>query len=624
MKVVFIAFTDNGLGLAQRLAQGLEQQGCETDVTRGFGPNKVNHKAWALHWFHEADALVFISATGIAVRTVAPLLEGKGTDPAVVVLDDRGTNCIPLISGHLGGANNLARTLSDFCGARCVVTTASDVNRVFAVDSWAKSQGVRVPETTGIKMITSALLKGEPVGCFSAFEIDGIVPPGIKMISYEDLLANDGSIPVFHIGCRTLNNADLDLVVPAAVLGIGCRKGTSCQAIEEGSALFLEQAGVHPAAVCGVASIDLKANEPGLVQFAANHKLPFETYSAEVLNAQEGEFSSSEFVTDVTGTNCVCERAACVNSKYLLTKKTVINGITFAIAIKDFSLMWPEVLSCGAFAPSEDPEDLEMLNATPAAEEPTLGESELIVVGLGPGDPAFMSQEAVAALQDADVLCGYHVYVDLAKAVAPDTPVFTTPMTKEIDRCRAALEMAAQGKRVAMVCSGDAGVYGMAGLCMELAHEFSPVDIRVIPGITAALSGASRLGAPLTHDFCVISLSDLLTPWELIEQRLSAAAQADFCVALYNPASKKRSDYLQKACDLMLAGGKGPNTICGIVRNIGRPGEETWVGTLEQLRTYPADMFCTVFIGNSNTVIIDGKMVTPRGYQKKRQWNKEA
>ena len=245
------------------------------------------------------------------------------------------------------------------------------------------------------------------------------------------------------------------------------------------------------------------------------------------------------------------------------------------------------------------------------------------MVGLGPGDPAFMSQECVEALQTAEMICGYHVYVDLAKQVAPETPVFTTPMTKEIDRCRAALEMAASGKRVAMVCSGDAGVFGMAGLCMELAHEFNPVDIRVIPGITAALSGASRLGAPLTHDFCVISLSDLLTPWELIEQRLKAAAQADFCVALYNPASKKRSDYLQKACDLLMTG-KEPETICGVVRNIGRPGEETWVGTLEQLRTYPADMFCTVFIGNSNTVIIDGKMVTPRGYQKKRQWNKEA
>ena len=199
---------------------------------------------------------------------------------------------------------------------------------------------------------------------------------------------------------------------------------------------------------------------------------------------------------------------------------------------------------------------------------------KLYIVGLGPGAETMMTAAARTAVCDAEMLCGYTVYVDLVRHLVPETPVLTTPMTQEIDRCRAALEKAAQGTTVAMVCSGDAGVYGMAGLIYQLAGEYPPVEIEVVVGVTAALSGAAVLGAPLTHDFAVISLSDLLTPWELIEKRLDAAASADFCLALYNPASKKRADYLQKACDILLRH-KSPDTVCGYVRNIGREGQQS-------------------------------------------------
>lgn len=246
---------------------------------------------------------------------------------------------------------------------------------------------------------------------------------------------------------------------------------------------------------------------------------------------------------------------------------------------------------------------------------------KVIVVGLGPGSEGQMTGDAVAALKGADLICGYTVYVELAKPVAPDTPVLTTPMTKEIDRCRAALAEAAGGKTVAMVCSGDAGVYGMSGLIYELAGEFPGVEVEVVCGVTAALSGGAVLGAPLVHDFCTISLSDRLTPWEKIERRLAAAASADFCIAMYNPSSKLRPGYLAKACDVLLASGKGPGTVCGVVRNIGREGESCWTGTLEELRAYEVDMFSTVFIGNEETTLIDGKMVTPRGYQGKKEWD---
>lgn len=239
---------------------------------------------------------------------------------------------------------------------------------------------------------------------------------------------------------------------------------------------------------------------------------------------------------------------------------------------------------------------------------------EVFVVGIGPGGAEFMTFQAQAALEQADVLCGYTVYVDLVKGHFPGKKIYTTPMRQELDRCRWALETASQGGTVALVCSGDAGVYGMAGPLLQLWDDFPDVEVEIVPGVTAAQSGAALLGAPLGHDFCVISLSDLLTPWEIIEKRLECAAQGDFAVCIYNPASKKRTDYLQKACDILLHH-KKPDTLCGWVRNIGREGEEQKLLTLVQLREEQVDMFTTVFIGSSTTQNVGGRMVTPRGYR---------
>ena len=248
------------------------------------------------------------------------------------------------------------------------------------------------------------------------------------------------------------------------------------------------------------------------------------------------------------------------------------------------------------------------------SQEANEARGKLVVVGLGPGGADDMSGRARSAIREADLIAGYTVYVDLLRDEFPEKEILTTPMRKEVDRCRAALEAAAGGRNVAMVCSGDPGVYGMAGLIFELAQEYPPIDIEVVPGVSASTGGAAVLGAPLMHDWCTISLSDLLTPWEKIEQRLTAAAQADFVISLYNPASHKRPDYLQRACDILLAAGKAPETVCGTVRNIGRAGEEASVMTLAELRDTPVDMFTCVFIGNSQTREIDGRMVTPRGY----------
>ena len=236
------------------------------------------------------------------------------------------------------------------------------------------------------------------------------------------------------------------------------------------------------------------------------------------------------------------------------------------------------------------------------------------MVGIGPGDYREMTVRAVDALNACDVIVGYHVYVDLVKEHFPDKEFHTTPMRREVDRCKLALELAREGRDVAMICSGDAGIYGMAGLIYELLGDEGDIEVEVVGGLTAACSGAARLGAPLTHDFAVISLSDLLTPWETIERRLECAAMGDFAVALYNPSSVKRRDYLQRACNILLRHAK-PETVCGAVRNIGREGEAVEVMTLAELRDYEADMFTTVFVGNSHTRVIDGHMVTPRGYR---------
>ncbi len=236
------------------------------------------------------------------------------------------------------------------------------------------------------------------------------------------------------------------------------------------------------------------------------------------------------------------------------------------------------------------------------------------MIGIGPGAYDQMTGRAIRAMEESDVIIGYTVYVDLVKEYFAGKEFMTTPMKKEVERCELAFEEASGGKIVSMICSGDAGVYGMAGLMYEIGERYPQVELEIIPGVTAATGGAAVLGAPLIHDFCLISLSDLLTPWEKIEARLLGASQADFVICLYNPSSRKRSDYLQKACDLMMQY-KSPETVCGIVSNIAREGESARVLTLAELRDTKVDMFTTVFVGNSQTKEIGGKMVTPRGYR---------
>lgn len=239
--------------------------------------------------------------------------------------------------------------------------------------------------------------------------------------------------------------------------------------------------------------------------------------------------------------------------------------------------------------------------------------SKLFVVGIGAGNYDSLTVAAVKRLEASDLIVGYTVYCELMRPYFPQKEFLATPMMKEIERCRLALEQAAAGKKVSLICSGDAGIYGMASPVLELAPQYG-VEITVLPGVTAACSGAALLGSPITSDFAVLSLSDLLTPMEEIEKRTEAAARGGLCAVIYNPASKKRADYLRRCCEIFLQYRPG-DTVCGIARNIGREGESVQTLTLAELAEYKADMFTTIFIGNASTRLIGGKMVTLRGYR---------
>ncbi len=245
------------------------------------------------------------------------------------------------------------------------------------------------------------------------------------------------------------------------------------------------------------------------------------------------------------------------------------------------------------------------------SEELTVG--KLFVIGIGPGNDGLLTFQAREAIKACELLCGYHVYTELIKKYFPDKEYYETPMGQELERCRYACRQASAGRITGMLSSGDAGIYGMAGPVLEMAEEFG-IEAEVVPGITAAVSGAAKLGAPLMNDFCVISLSDLLTPWEVIEKRLRGASAADFTIVIYNPMSKGRPENLKRGCDIILEV-KSPRTACGYVRNVGREGEEVRTLTLEELRETELDMFTTVFIGASNTYISGGRLITGRGYR---------
>lgn len=328
MRFAAIAFSERGMALGNRLKDAIPDFSLEHCRQNGLA-------SWAGTAFQQADALVFIGAMGIAVRAIAPFLKSKLSDPAVIVIDELGRHVIPVLSGHVGGANEIADKLADILGTNAVITTATDINHVFAIDTWAKKQGLIIANPENIKVVSSKLLSGGTVKIKSQFPIQGTFP--------ENVTLDDKNYDVL-ITCDTKGKADaLRLIPPILTLGVGCRRDTKIEAMNEAYEMLLKKSSCHPSAIGKTASIDLKKDEPGLIEFCHQRGLPFYTYAAKELAAVEGNFSHSAFVEKITGIGNVCERAAVLCSGgSLISKKDAGNGVTMALAIKMPKLRFEE------------------------------------------------------------------------------------------------------------------------------------------------------------------------------------------------------------------------------------------------------------------------------------------
>ena len=509
-------------------------------------------------WQH-VDGLVLFCATGVAVRLVGPLLADKRTDPAVVCVDEAGRFAIALCGGHARGANGLARDVAAAIGAAPVVTTATDAVDVPALD-----------ELPGFVAV------GDIAGVARAW-LNGSAPSVERTLEWPvPFTGGDGPARVLVTDEAVDGARDLVVLHPLSlVVGMGASTDATAGAADEWLGATLARAGLTRSSVGAVATIDRRATDPAVTSLG----LPVRAFDAVALS-QFDVPNPSDVVEAEVGTPSVAEAAALAaagEGAELVVPKQKGATVTIAIARR----------------------------ARP--------EGSVTVVGLGPGDPRHRTSAAVAAIRRADIVIGYERYVDQCEdLLGPAQQAIRHPIGAESDRCRDALSRASAGAHVVLVCSGDAGVFAMAGLVHELATSGSPT-IEVLPGVTAASAAAALVGAPLAHDHAYISLSDLLTPWNIIEDRLRAVAASDLAVALYNPRSSRRTWQLEAARSI-LAESRSPSTPVGVVTDASRPGQRVTVTTLDALDCEAVGMLSIVIVGSSTSFEANGRIVTPRGY----------
>ncbi|MFC7263542.1 precorrin-3B C(17)-methyltransferase [Streptomyces lutosisoli] len=528
--------------------------------------------------FAECDQLVCFLATGAVVRLVAPLLGDKASDPGVVCVDEAGRFAVSLVGGHGGGANELAREVGELLGAEPVVTTATDSAGVPGLDT------LGFPVEGDVAGVSRAMLDGEPVVLEAELSWPlPALPPNVGRP------AQQGGTAVVRVSDRAHVPADREVVLrpPSLVVGVGASKGAPVDEIlglVEGT---LRDAGLSPKSVAELATVDAKADEPGIVGAAEHLGVPVVTYTAEELAKVEVP-NPSDAPLAAVGTPSVAEAAALVRGGELLVpkrKSARADGL-------------PAMATCAVVRRTR--------------------RGRLAVVGLGPGARDLLTPRAKEELRSASVLVGLDQYVDqIRDLLRPGTRILESGLGAEEERARTAVAEARRGQAVALIGSGDAGVYAMAS--PALAEASDDIDVVGVPGVTAALAAGAILGAPLGHDHVSISLSDLHTPWEVIERRVRAAAEADIVVTFYNPRSRGRDWQLPKALAI-LAGHREPTTPVGVVRNASRPDESSRVTTLGSLDPAIVDMMTVVTVGNTATRQIAGRMVTPRGYR----WQEEA
>jgi cobalt-precorrin 5A hydrolase/precorrin-3B C17-methyltransferase len=587
--VVFYV-TEQGQRLGRTIAGHFPGAACER-----FSVARVK-----ANWI-KGNRLVFIMASGIVVRTIAALLKDKRSDPAVVVLDEKGEYVVSLVSGHLGGANRLAKEVAEITAGQPVITTASDVNALPAIDLWAEEQGLIVDNWPQVAKAGTRLINRRTLKVFS--EIPVRLPAAF--LAVDESASADVVVSNKTTGPRLMHRPDAVLLRPRnLVVGIGCNSGTSADEIEEAVKSTFESSGLSVLSVYCVGTVDKKANEPGLVAFAKKLSLPLISFTSDEINRVPG-VTPSEAARKATGAQAVAEPAAILASNHgrLLVEKQKIGNVTVAIAEKS----------------TDDSLQRRLIGDRQAGSK-----GKIYIVGTGPGSADYLTPRALKAINDCDVIVGYGTYLDLILDLIQGKEIVSTGMAQEIDRCRRAIELLEEGRTVAVVSGGDPGIFAMAGLVLELLKNrgdapFSHDAVEVIPGISALNACAARLGAPLMHDFVAISLSDRLTPWETIAARLDAAAGADFVIVLYNPKSRGRATHIEKARDIIIKH-RSPQTPVGIVKAAMREGEEVLLSDLAHMPFERIDMQTTVIIGNSKTVVWNDLMITPRGYENKKTW----
>ncbi|HLI42677.1 MAG TPA: precorrin-3B C(17)-methyltransferase [Streptosporangiaceae bacterium] len=541
-------------------------------------------RAWA-----ECDAVVCFLAAGAVIRLIAPLLDAKRSDPAVVCVDEACRFAVALTGGHAAGANALAARAAAALGAQPVITTAADAAGLPGLDAlcWpertAASPGGPSPPLAGppagawpaegaVAAVSRALLDGEPV----ALECDQTWPLPALPVTADGtgghrIVITDRVVPA--------DDRTVVLRPPSLVAGVGASRGVTAAEVLGLLDAALAEAGLSPASVTALATVDAKAAEPGLAEAARRRGVPLRSYPASRLAAVPVP-TPGEAALAAVGTPSVAEAAALASADVLIVPKRKSAMATVALA---------RIRPRGRLA----------------------------VIGLGPGARDLLSPRAVTELRRASVVVGLGQYLDQVRdLLRPGTRVLASGLGAEEARARAALEQARRGHAVALVGSGDAGVYAMASPALAEAGE--DIDVAVVPGITAGLAAAALLGAPLGHDHAVISLSDLHTPWQVIERRVRAAAEADLVTVFYNPRSSRR-DWQLGAALRLLARHRPPATPAGVVRNAARPGQQVTLTTLAGLDAGAVDMLSIVIVGATATRTVAGRMVTPRGYAWQRR-----
>lgn len=544
--------------------------------------------------FAAGTPIVGICAAGILIRCLAPAIGDKHAEPPVLALAGDGSAVVPLLGGHRG-ANALADEIAATLGIAASKTTASDVRLGMAFDEPPDGWTLATPDA--VKDATARVLAGASVGVDGGFGAAEWLTPTHPPAHADDVvrvLADD----------RTAGDERYDIVYRprSLALGVGCERNCEPGELRDLALETLQGAGLAPESVACVVSIDLKSDEPAVHALASHLGVPARFFPAAALEAEAARLKTpSDIVYQETGCHGVAEGAALATvgaTGSLIVPKIKSARATCAVARADGIV---DPVSAGH------------------------ARGRLAVVGIGPGQAGWRTPEVSRQLAAASDVVGYGLYLDLVAELIAGKTRHHSELAEEEARVRKALDLAAEGRSVALVCSGDAGIYALATLVFELIDredraDWNRIEVSVSPGVSAIQAAAARIGAPIGHDFCTISLSDLLTPWPAIERRLEGASHADFVVALYNPVSKRRRHQIEAARDILL-GNRPPETPVVLARNLGRPGETIDVIQLTELTPDSADMLTLVLIGNSQSrhIVRGGRewVYTPRGYAAK-------